>query len=334
MLQIKSIADTFPVTTQTSWHIASDLITTAGEERGSIATEYLFTQGLSTVVDLRSRFPVVTTIGDAMKMTTITDTRPNDLTDTFEQTTIDWAFSTRVVYHEEFYISPETMWLISLVVCASLLGLSAFLIYYCICYREARCCAPPRLGWFGIRGEKRNVVGVNLHDFQSSIPTDRPPCPPPRPIHTRSVPALTDMEDHEGYLEPFVARGDSAYECIRPSLHPQSRAVFLPSNNSPLASHVYNQYENMSREEILLQYIHRGDYDNNVFSLHRRRHRTLNRMRSVSEGEIDGVYMDMRGHGPEVTHHTYLDLSGVTSEQLGDVYSESGNLNIFEITEV
>ena len=60
----------------------------------------------------------------------------------------------------------------------------------------------------------------------------------------------------------------------------------------------------------------------------------LIRMRSVSEGEIDGVYMDMRGHGPEVTHHTYLDLSGVTSEQLGDVYSESGNLNIFEITEV
>ena len=67
MLQIKSIADTFPVTTQTSWHIASDLITTAGEERGSIATEYLFTQGLSTVVDLRSRFPVVTLINDAIK---------------------------------------------------------------------------------------------------------------------------------------------------------------------------------------------------------------------------------------------------------------------------
>ena len=60
----------------------------------------------------------------------------------------------------------------------------------------------------------------------------------------------------------------------------------------------------------------------------------LIRMRSVSEGEIDGMYMDMRGHGPEVTHHTCLDLSGVTSEQLGDVYNELGNLNIFDITGV
>ena len=38
--------------------------------------------------------------------------------------------------------------------------------------------------------------------------------------------------------------------------------------------------------------------------------------------------------GPEVMHHTCLDLSGATSEQLGDVYSELGNLNIFDITKV
>jgi hypothetical protein len=269
-----------------------------------------------------------------MKMTTITNTRSDDLTNTFEQTTISLASPTQFVYRGEFCIAPETMWLISLFICAFLLALSAFLICYCICYREARCCAPPRSSWISIKSEKRNVVGMNLHEFQSSIPTDRPPCPPPRPIHTRSVPALTDMEDHEGYLVPFVTRGDSAYECIRPPLHPQSRAVFVPSNNSPVGSSIYNQYQNMSREEIFLQYIHNGDYDNNVFSLRRRHRYALNRMRSVSEGEIDEVYMDMKGHGPEMTHHTYLDLSGVTSEQLENVHGASGNLNRFENTEV
>ena len=75
--------------------------------------------------------------------------------------------------------------------------------------------------------------------------------------------------------------GDSAHEFYFPN--PE---LSLSINNSPLTSHVYNK--------ISLQYLHRGDYDNNVFSLHRRRHRTFDQNAFSIRGRN---WWDVHGNG-------------------------------------